>query len=152
MNYRKTVIILIALVLVTIALVSALPKPTLVITAPEEGGTFYVDVNPPHLTIQGIIDAPAGIKNITITDGQKSFDINYNTKTHYEFSYQFPYTMGNDQIRVIVYDVNENYVSEMRNFSVYEGIPPQTTLKSPGFIWVGSLLALIAGLILIKTR
>jgi len=130
--------------------VSALSNPSLVITSPKENGVFYVDVNPPHLTIQGIIDAPVGIKNITITDGQKSFNINYNTKTHYEFSYQFPYTIGNDQIMIIVYDVNGNSVSETRNFSVYEGIPPPTT--SPGFVGVGCLLALMIVLALYKMR
>jgi len=150
MNYRKTVMILIALVLVTTALVSALPNPSLVITAPEEGGTFYIDVAPPQLTIQGIVDTPVGIQNITITDGQKSFNIDYNTKTHYEFSYQFPYTIGHDQITVIVYDVNGNRVSETRNFNVHAGLLPPT--PSPSFIWGGCLMALMAAIILNRTR
>jgi len=129
-------VLLIAVLLSAMAiapLVSADEKNiTINITYPEEGDTFYNDVQPAFIFVQGIIDAPQGIRNVSITNGVNESGYGEvicggNYSTHFDLSCKIFMT---DHVTITVEDKLGFIGTERRNFTNYGGPPP------PGTIWV----------------
>jgi hypothetical protein len=127
---------------VMVSIVSADEKNISInITSPEEGDMFYNDVQPAFISVQGTIDAPHGIRNMSIANGLN--DKGYgevicgsNYGTHFNFSCEIFMT---DHVTVIVTDKSGFVGSERRNFTNYPGPPP------PGTIWVTGWVVDIEG-------
>jgi hypothetical protein len=100
------------------------------ITAPEEGDVFYLDVVPAFISVQGTIDAPYGIRNVSITNGGDVVVCGSNYGIHFDISCDVPCYSDTDHITVSVVDLRGNHDSATRNFTRYTGPPP------PGTIWV----------------
>lgn len=126
-------IVLLLAAIVMVPMVSADEKNiTINITSPEEGDVFYNDVQPAFISVQGTIDAPQGIRNVSIANGlnEKSYGeviCGSNYGTYFDFSCEIFMT---DHVTVIVTDKSGFVGSERRNFTNYGGPPP------PGTIWV----------------
>lgn len=135
MNRNKTeIIFLLVLMLaaiVIIPLVSADEKNIRInITSPEEGDIFYIDVVPAFVSVQGTIDSPQGIRNVSITNGADLAICGSNYGIHFEILCDVPCYSNTDHITVSVIDNVGNSASVTRNFTRYTGPPP------PGTIWV----------------
>ena len=100
------------------------------ITSPEEGDVFYLDVVPAFISVQGTIDAPYGIRNVSITNGGDVVICGSNYGIHFDFSCDVPCYSNTDHITVSIVDLIGNSDSATRNFTRYTGPPP------PGTIWV----------------
>ena len=133
---KTDIIILLVLVLaalVIVPMVSADEKNiTINITSPEEGDIIFYDVVPAYLKVQGTIDTPQGIQNVSMTNGMNASGYNEvicgrNLGTHYEISCQILIT---DHVTVKVIDNSGFVVSKTRNSTSYARPP------GPGDFWV----------------
>ncbi len=133
--------VLVLAVMAIVPIVSADEKNiTINITSPEEGDIIFYDVVPAYLEVQGTIDTPQGIRNVSITNGLTD---NYgevvcgsNLGTHYNISCKILIT---NHVTITVTDNSGFVVSKTRNFSSYAGPPP------PGTIFVYGKVVDIAG-------
>lgn len=105
---------------------------TIDIFSPEEGDIIFYDVVPAYLTVQGIVDAPQGIRNITILNYRNTSNdgevlCGNNVGTHYNFSCSI---LISNQITVVVTDNTGNRATATRNIT-RKMRPP-----GPGDIWV----------------
>jgi len=124
-------IVLLAAIMVMMPIVSADEKNiTINITAPEEGDVFYLDVVPAFILVQGTVDAPYGIRNVSITNGEDIVVCGSNYGIHFDISCDVSCYSNTDHITVSVVDLKGNSDSATRNFTRYTGPPP------PGTIWV----------------
>jgi hypothetical protein len=119
-------------VMAIVPMVSAVGKNiTINITSPEEEDVIFYDVVPAYIEVQGTIDAPLGIRNVSImnglTDTYGEVVCGSNWGTHYDISCKILIT---DHITIKVTDNSGFVVSETRNFTSYAGPPP------PGTIWL----------------
>jgi hypothetical protein len=125
-------IVLLLAAMVMVPMVSADEKNiTINITSPEEGDIIFYDVVPAYIAVQGTIDAPQGIRNVSITNGlNDSYGevvCGSNLGTHYDISCKILIT---DHVTITVTDESGFVASERRKFTSYAGPPP------PGTIWV----------------
>jgi hypothetical protein len=134
MKSIRTSIFLILLLLATMAIVprvSADEKSiTINITSPEEGDTFYLDVAPAFITVQGTIDAPHGIRNVSITNGEDFVICGSNYGFHFTVLCDVPCYSTTNHITVTAVDTLGSSASATRNFTRFTGPP------GPGTIWV----------------
>ena len=100
------------------------------ITAPEEGDVFYLDVAPAFILVQGTIDAPYGIRNVSITNGEDVVVCGSNYGIHFIISCDVPCYSNTNHVTVTAIDTLGNSASVTRNFTRFTGPPP------PGTIWV----------------
>ena len=105
---------------------------TINITSPEEGDTFYIDVVPAFISVQGTIDAPHVIRNVSISNGLNESGY---ARLYAEVIMGIDFHLSckifiTDHITVTVTDKSGFVGSERRNFTNYPGPPP------PGTIWV----------------
>jgi hypothetical protein len=126
------------LVLLLLALIAIVPMVnadekniTISITSPEEGDIIFYDVIPAHIVVQGTIDAPRGIQNVSISNGL--IESGYgevicgsNYGTHFDLSCEIFMT---DHITVTVTDTSGFVTSVSRNFISYARPP------GPGDFW-----------------
>jgi len=140
---KTDIIILLVLVLaalVIVPMVSADEKNiTINITSPEEGDVFYIDVVPAFISVQGTIDAPQGIRNVSITNGADLVVCGSNYGINFDMVCDVPCYSDTDHITVSVVDTVGNSASVTRNFTRYTGPPP------PGTIFVYGKVVDIAG-------
>lgn len=129
-NVFLIVLLLAAMVLVPMVSADEI-NITINITSPEEGDRIYYDVVPAYIAIQGTIDAPRGIKNVSITNGENDtygeVVCGSNLGTHYDISCEILIT---NHVTIIVTDNSGFVVSETRNFTSHSRPP------GPGDIWV----------------
>jgi hypothetical protein len=101
------------------------------ITSPEEGDVIFYDVVPAYIEVHGTIDAPGGIRNISITNGLNDSygEVVCGTYlgTHYDISCKILIT---DHVTLTVTDDSGSVASERRNFTSHARPP------GPGDIWV----------------
>jgi hypothetical protein len=134
MKSVRTSIFLVLLLLAAMAIVPRVSADekniTINITSPEEGDTFYLDVAPAFITVQGTIDAPHGIRNVSITNGEDFVVCGSNYGIHYSILCNVPCYSHTNHITVTTADMSGNSASATRNFTRFTGPPP------PGTIWV----------------
>ncbi len=134
MNSVRCVVFLIVVLMAVIAIVPTVRADerniTINVTFPEEGDTLYLDVAPAFVSVRGTIDAPHGIKNVSITNGEDLVVCGSNYGVHFALLCEVPCYSTTNHITVTVVDALGNSASATRNFTRYTGPPP------PGTIWV----------------
>ena len=124
-------IVLLLAVTVMVPKVSADEKNISInITSPEEGDFIYLDVVPAFISVQGTIDAPHGIRNVSITNGEDIVVCGSNYGIHFTILCDVPCYSNTNHITVTAVDTLGNSASSTRNFTRFAGPP------GPGTIWV----------------
>jgi hypothetical protein len=138
MKSIRTSIFLILLLLTAMAvvpIVSADEKNiTINITSPEEGDVFYLDVAPAFITVQGMIDAPHGIRNVSITNGEDLVVCGSNYGIHFTILCDVPCYSHTNLVTVTAVDSLGNSASATRNFTRFTGPPPPGTIRVTGWV------------------
>ena len=128
-------VVLLLTAMIMVPTVSADEKNiTINITAPEEGDVFYLDVVPAFISVQGMVDAPNGIRNVSITNGEDVVVCGSNYGIHFDISCDVPCYSNTDHITVSVLDFRGNSDSARRNFTRYTGPPPPGTIRVTGWV------------------
>ena len=102
------------------------------ITSPKEGEVYPVgDVIPDYIAISvlGVINAPHGIQNITISNGNRETSCGFTPGNHSDILCDIQLDTGVNQFIITALDTQGNRVSILRNYS-FELIqlqPPKTT-------------------------
>jgi hypothetical protein len=124
-------IVLLLSVMAIVPMVSADEKNiTINITSPEEGDFIYLDVVPAFISVQGTIDAPHGIRNVTITNGEDVIVSGSNYGIQFTILCDVPCYSYTNHITVTAVDTLGSSASATRNFTRFTGPP------GPGTIWV----------------
>ena len=129
-------IVLLLAAMVVVQIVRADEKNiTINITSPEEGDRIYYDVVPAYIAIQGTIDAPRGIQNVSITNGENDtygeVVCGSNLGTHYDISCKILIT---DHVTITVTDESGFVSSERRNFTSHARPPGPGDFMVTGWI------------------
>ena len=131
-------VLLIVMLMAVIAIVPTVSADerniTINITFPEEGDTLYLDVAPAFVSVRGTIDAPHGIKNVSITNGEDLVVCGSNYGVHFALLCEVPCYSTTNHITVTVVDALGNSASATRNFTRYTGPPPPGTILVTGWV------------------
>jgi hypothetical protein len=138
MDPVKMGVLLIVMLMAVIAIVPTVSADerniTMNITFPEEGDTLYLDVAPAFVSVRGTIDAPHGIKNVSITNGEDLVVCGSNYGVHFALLCEVPCYSTTNHITVTVVDALGNSASATRNFTRYTGPPPPGTILVTGWV------------------
>jgi hypothetical protein len=138
MDPVKMGVLLIVMLMAVIAIVPTVSADerniTINITFPEEGDTLYLDVAPAFVSVRGTIDAPHGIKNVSITNGEDLVVCGSNYGVHFALLCEVPCYSTTNHITVTVVDALGNSASATRNFTRYTGPPPPGTILVTGWV------------------
>ena len=138
MDPVKMGVLLIVMLMAVIAIVPTVSADerniTINITFPEEGDTLYLDVAPAFVSVRGTIDAPHGIKNVSITNGEDLVVCGSNYGVHFALLCEVPCYSTINHITVTVVDALGNSASATRNFTRYTGPPPPGTILVTGWV------------------
>jgi hypothetical protein len=135
----RTGIYLIVLLLAALAIVPIVRADekniTINITSPEEGEIIFYDVVLAYIAVQGTIDAPHGIRNVSMTNGLNDTygDVVCGSKwgPHYDISCKILIT---DHVTVIVTDNSGFVASERINFTSYARPPGPGDILVSGWV------------------
>jgi len=139
MKSIRTSIFLILLLLAAMAIVPMVSADekniTINITSPEEGDIIFYDVVPAYISVQGTIDTPDGIRNVSITNGLNdtygAVVCGSNLGTHFDISCKILIT---DHVTVIVTDNSGFVASERINFTSYARPPGPGDILVSGWV------------------
>ena len=138
MKIKLIIFIIIALSILCIGFVTASTPAagekeiTLNITSPKEGEVYLVgDAIPRYIPISvlGVIDAPYGIQNITISNGISETGCGFTPGNHTDIQCDIQLDISVDQITITVLDKQGNSARIVRNHSlkIEQLEPPETT-------------------------
>ncbi len=127
MKFVKISVFLMALLLAGMVMVPTVRADekniTINITSPEEGDFIYLDVVPAFISVQGTIDAPHGIRNVSITNGEDIVVCGSNYGIHFTILCDVPCYSNTNHITVIAFDTLGSNASSTRNFTRFTGPP-----------------------------
>jgi hypothetical protein len=115
-------VLLLLAVMVMVPMVSAQGKNISInITSPQEGEVYHVgDAIPRYIPISvlGVIDAPYGIQNITLSNGNSATSCGFTPGNHTDIRCDMQLDLSVDQITITVLDKQGNSASIVRNHSL----------------------------------
>ena len=91
------------------------------ITSPKEGGVYHVsDAIPCYIaiTVLGVIDAPYGIQNITISNGIRETACGFTSGNHTDILCDMQLDLSENQITMTVLNKQGNSARIVRNYSL----------------------------------
>ncbi len=122
LKVRISLIVFLIAAIVIVSIVNAEHKNINInITSPKEGEVYHVgDAIPRYIAISvlGVIDAPYGIQNITISNGNRETACGFAPGNNSDIRCDIQLDLGVDQFIITVFDTQGNRASIMRNYSV----------------------------------